>query len=104
MNKKTEKKIKLLEKGNSKVLITNSSEANILYELAINTDKIFTRLNKIGGVKIDLNEYLQTKKDFLRICSSIDKYLQNIAHKADMKDINTPLMLNEANKINQTKG
>ena len=88
MNNK-EKKAKLLEKENAKVIICNTPEAKMFAELIPNIDKVYKYLrNNVGSEKVGSDYFDEKRKDILYFMDKLNDFVQSIADEKDLKNIN----------------
>ena len=84
-----DKKVKLLENENAKVIICNTPEAKMFAELIPNIDKVFKYLrNNVGSEKVELDYFDEKRKDILYFMEKINDFVQNIADEKELKNIN----------------
>ena len=88
-----ERKQKLLEKDNAKIMICNTPEAKMFAELIPNIDKVYKYLrNNVGSEKVALDYFDEKRKDILYFMEKIDDFVQNIAIEKDLKNINKTMI------------
>ena len=87
--RKLEKKIELLKKENSRVIICNTPEAKIFAELIPNIDKLYKFLrNNVGSSKVDLDYFDSKRKAMMEIAGQINDLTQKIAKENELKNLN----------------
>ena len=72
-----DKKVKLLENENAKVIICNTPEAKMFAELIPNIDKAYRYLrNNVGSEKVGLDYFDEKRKDILYFMEKINDFVQ----------------------------
>ncbi|WP_270985585.1 hypothetical protein [Campylobacter helveticus] len=81
------RRIDLLKRKNSKIILVDTLEAEMIADLAFKANDIFLKLKKSAGVTIDYESIDETLKLWNLIMIKTSQSLEKIANKLDMEYI-----------------
>lgn len=79
------RRIDLLKKKNSKIVLVDTIESEALVDLSIKTNEIFLKLRKSAGVSIDYETVDNTIKIWSEIMIKTSQSLEKIAGKIEIE-------------------
>jgi len=85
MHTRVKSKEELLKNKDAKVVIAVTPEAEAMLELAINADRIYKRMRKNLGFKIEKEKFSEAREEFLDIMDALNGHLENIAKDFEIK-------------------
>ena len=92
------KKLKLAEEKNTRVVFCNVPETGIMIKLATDVDKVYKVIRKNSGVTIDNEKAQKYLKEFLMAAYNLEEFLVSLSDELKIKNIQRSNILMQLTK------